>query len=65
MRQFSILEKATDSFDICNNSRLKKLGFRKIRFTKHRYLFVYRINGDEVIVEGIYHELQDYENAIG
>jgi hypothetical protein len=61
----SILEKVAGSFDFCNNSRLKELGFRKIRFAKHRYLFVYRINGDEVIVEGIYHELQDYENAIG
>jgi plasmid stabilization system protein ParE len=61
----SILEKAAGSFGFCNSRKLKEMGFRKISFTKHRYLFVYRINGNKVIVEGIYHELQDYENAIG
>jgi plasmid stabilization system protein ParE len=61
----SILEKAADSFGFCNSSRLKEMGVRKISFTQHRYLLVYRIVGNEVIVEGIYHELQDYENTIG
>ncbi len=61
----SVLEKAAGSFGFCKSIRLKKLGFHKINFQKHRYLFVYRIVGNEVIVEGMYHELQDYENAIG
>jgi plasmid stabilization system protein ParE len=59
-----ILEKSADSFGFCNSERLKKLGFHKIKFAKHKYLFVYRIVEKEVIIEGIYHELQDYENAI-
>ena len=28
------------------------------------YLFAYRIIDSKVIVEGMYHELQDYENSI-
>jgi hypothetical protein len=60
-----MLETSAGSFGYCNNERLKQLGFHKIHFQKHRYLFVYRIFGDEVIIEGMYHELQDYENAIG
>ena len=58
------LEKMADKFGICKSERLKALGLHKIRFEKHRYLFVYRIDGQQVVIEGMYHELQDYENAI-
>ena len=58
------LEKIADSFGYCNCDRLKELGLYKINFAKHRYLLVYRIIGNRVIVEGMYHELQDYENSI-
>ena len=40
------------------------MGLHKIGFENHRYLLVYRVKGSQVIVEGIYHELQDYENTI-
>jgi len=40
------------------------LGFHKIHLKKHRYLLVYRVKDEKVIVEGMYHELQDYENTI-
>lgn len=59
-----ILEEQADHFGYCRSGRLRKMGFRKIHFRKHRYLFVYRVKNDRVIVEGMYHELQDYENAI-
>lgn len=58
------LEKMADTFGFCKSDRLKKMGLHRIRFVKHRYLFVYRINSNQVIVEGMYHELQDYENSI-
>lgn len=53
-----------DTFGYCKSNRLKEMGLYRIRFAKHRYLFVYRIKGNRVIIEGIYHELQDYENSI-
>lgn len=59
------LERTADIFGYCRDERLRTMGFHKLHFKAHRYLFVYRINGDRVIVEGMYHELQDYENAIG
>lgn len=43
---------------------VRKLGLHKISLAKHRYLLVYRVKENKVIVEGMYHELQDYENAI-
>ncbi|MCR4611823.1 MAG: hypothetical protein K5644_07995 [Lachnospiraceae bacterium] len=33
------------------------------QYDKHKYLLIYRIVNDVVIVEGMYHELQDYENS--
>ena len=58
------LEKMADSFGYCNCDRLNEMGLHKINFAKHRYLFVYRVNTSQVIVEGMYHEMQDYENSI-
>lgn len=60
-----ILEGQAGSFGYCRSKRLRKLGFRKIHFQRHKYLLVYRIKQNSVIIEGMYHELQDYENAIG
>lgn len=58
------LEKMADSFGYCNSDRLKELGLHKIHFSKHRYMFVYRVDKSKVIIEGMYHEMQDYENSI-
>ena len=58
------LEKMADAFGYCKSKRLKEMGLHKIGFENHRYLLVYRVKGSQVIVEGIYHELQDYENTI-
>ena len=58
------LESVMDDFGYCKNKRLKGMGLHKIGFENHRYLLVYRVKGSQVIVEGIYHELQDYENTI-
>lgn len=58
------LESMADSFGYCNSNRLREMGLHKIKFARHRYLFVYRVNDSQVIIEGMYHELQDYESAI-
>lgn len=68
MRDFddtiSMLEEQADHFGYCKSERLRKSGFHKIHLRTHRYLLVYRMKDDRVIVEGMYHELQDYENTI-
>ncbi len=58
------LEKGADIFSFCKSKRLKEMGLHKIKLAKHRYLLVYRIVDKNVIIEGMYHELQDYENSI-
>lgn len=55
------LSVVADSIKVCDNPMLKKYGYRIIRFEKHKFLMVYRIQNNQVIVDGMFHELQDYE----
>lgn len=52
------------SLKVCDNTRLKELGYRRINFLTHRYFMLYRIDGDTVFIDNIFHELQDYENRM-
>ena len=52
------------SLKLCNNPRLHQLKYHRINFLNHRYFMLYRIVDDVVIVDNIFHELQDYENKM-
>ena len=56
------LKSVAGSLKPCENPKLKKLGYYRINFLKHRYFMLYRIVEDVVFVDNIFHELQDYEN---
>ena len=56
------LSMVAGSLKYCDNARLKELGYKRINFSAHRYFILFRINGNIVIVDNIFHELQDYEN---
>lgn len=58
------LSRVAGSLKLCDNPKLHTLGYRIIPFAHHRYLMIYRIDGHTAYVEGMYHELQDYENYI-
>lgn len=57
------LAKIADVLPFCKNQTLAQLGYRKIPFQKHDFVMIYRIDGNKVIVESMYHMLQDYEAA--
>jgi len=50
--------------DFRDDSVLQARGYRTIHFRNHKYLMVYTIDGDRAYVEGIYHDLQDYEGIL-
>lgn len=56
------LEDLAGSLNHCTNETLAKLGYRKIHFLKHSYVFIYKIYDDTAVIEGTYHDSQDYEN---
>ena len=58
------LSLVADSLRLCDNPRLRALGYRRINFLSHRYFMLYRIEKKTVIVDAIIHGLQDYENRM-
>ena len=54
------LSMSADSLKVCDNPILAKYGYRKIRFAKHKFVMLYRTQDSTVIVDGMFHELQDY-----
>lgn len=50
-----------DVLKLCDNPLLAKHGYRKIEFGQHKFIMIYRIQDKTVIVDGMFHELQDYE----
>lgn len=59
-----VLTHSAESFQYCTNPRLRALGYRRINLSSHRYFMLYRVDGHDVEVDAIFHELQDYENHI-
>ncbi len=55
---------AAGNLKLCDNPRLRALGYRKIHFLSHRYFMLYRLEGSQAVVDNIFHDLQDYENKI-
>lgn len=40
---------------------LQNMDTEKSALKKHKFVMIYRIEGVQVIVDGMFHELQDYE----
>jgi plasmid stabilization system protein ParE len=58
------LSHVAGSLKLCENPNLKELGYRKINFLSHRYFMLYRIEGNKVFIDSIFHDLQDYESKM-
>ena len=59
-----ILAEVAESLKLCDNEKLRSLGYRRISFKFHRYFMLYRVEDTTVYIDGIFHELQDFENKI-
>lgn len=55
------LSRIAGSLKLCEDPQLRDLGYRTIHFKHHKYFMLYRVEGVHVYVDGIYHDLQDYE----
>ena len=58
------LKYVASSLKLCDNPRLKELGYRRFNFLNHRYFMLYRIVDNVVVIDSIFHDLQDYENKM-
>lgn len=60
----SRLSHVAGSLKLCDDKILRAKGYRTIHFKRHQYLMVYTINQNTAYIEGIYHDLQDYEKTL-
>lgn len=58
----NLLSSIAGSLKYCRHPQLKEKGYRAIHFKHHRYTMLYRVEGTDVYVDAIYHQLQDYED---
>ena len=58
------LSHSAGSFKLCDNVRLKNLGYRRLNFFRHDYFILYRIQQNNVFIDKIFHFKQDYKNKI-
>ena len=58
------LKHVAGSLKVCDNPKLKEYGYKRINFLHHRYFMLFRIEKEYVIVDNIFHELQDFENKL-
>ena len=56
------LSHVADSLKLCDNPKLNSRGYRTIHFRRHRYFMLYKIIDNIARVDGVYHDLQDYES---
>ena len=56
------LAKVASSLMLCDHPVLHELGYHAIKFEKHDYVMLYRVDDKTVYVDGIYHMMQEYEN---
>lgn len=57
------LSRVAESLKLCDDPALRNLGYRTIHFKRHNYFMLYRMDGDKVYVDAVYHDMQDYENV--
>ena len=56
------LSQSGASLKLCDEPELAQYGYRKIHFSSHKYIMLYIIEGKEIHIDRIYHELEDYQN---
>ena len=61
---YSKLEYMADTFAYCYDPYLADKGYRKLILSKHDYVILYRINGNEVHISGVFHMREDYANKL-
>lgn len=52
------------SLKLCDDPKLRELGYHTIHLKRHNYFMLYKIMGKQVFIMAVYHDLQDYESLL-
>lgn len=58
------LSYVADNLKLCDDLEFQARGYRIIHLKQHKYFMIYKVVDTYVYVIGVYHDLQDYENAL-
>ena len=58
------LSHVAGNFKLCDDPKLRSLGYRTIHLKYHHYFMLYKIFEKRAYIVGVYHDLQDYENTL-
>lgn len=61
---YNRLEYMAETFGYCNDSYLADRGYRKISLSGHDYLILYRVEGQEVRISGVFHMRENYAQKL-
>ena len=64
LKTYDKLEYVAGSAQLCSDPYLAAKEYYKIALEKHNYLLLYQIHGNEVIVSGIFHMLENYREKL-
>ncbi len=53
------LARIADGLPLCEDPELAAYGLRLIHFRHHRYKLLYRVKSDTIIIDAVYHDLQE------
>ena len=63
-KAYTELEFMAESLAFCEDPILSARGFRKIRLEHHDHVVLYKVRGEIVTIEGVFHELENYGKKI-
>lgn len=63
-KTYERLEYIGGSLQLCNDPYLAAKGYYKIALEKHDYLLLYQVRNSEIIVNGIFHMLENYHKRL-
>lgn len=61
---YDILTLNAESFSLCTDSYLREKEYHKLSLQHHDYVIIYRIDGNNVFISGIFHMLENYRNKL-
>ncbi len=61
---YNRLEYMAEIHGYCNDYYLAKKGYRKIILSNHNYLIIYRVEGKEAHISGVFHMKEEYAGKL-
>lgn len=59
-----VLSRVAGSLKLCDNAKLAALGYHRLNFVEMNYFMLYRIEGNDAVIDDIFHGLEDYEKKM-